>query len=51
MYILIKARLASKFELDTCYTLDEALKLFALHVRDSDIERGQLLESEDRRER
>lgn len=38
MYILIKARLASKLELETVYTLDEALKLYALYCMD--IERG-----------
>lgn len=41
MYILIKARLASKLELETVYTLDEALKLYALYSMDVDIERGQ----------
>lgn len=39
MYTLIKARIASKYELETVYTLDEALKLFALHRMDNDIER------------
>jgi len=39
MYTLIKARLASKCELETVYTLDEALKLYALHRMDQDIER------------
>lgn len=38
MYILIKARLASKSELETVYTLDEALKLYALHKMEQDIE-------------
>lgn len=41
MYVLIKARLASKLELETVYTLDEALKLYALYSMDVDIERGQ----------
>lgn len=40
MYVLIKSRLASKYELETVYTLDEALKLYALHQMDVDIERG-----------
>jgi len=40
MYILIKARLASKSELESAYTLDEALKLYALYQMDLDIERG-----------
>ena len=38
MYVLIKAGLASKWELETCYTLDEALKLYALYLRDIDIQ-------------
>lgn len=38
MYVLIKARLASKFELETCYTLDEALKLYALYQMELDID-------------
>lgn len=41
MYILIKSRLASKAELENDYTLDEALKLYALHTMDTDIERAQ----------
>ena len=41
MYLLIKARLASKTELETVYTLDEALKLYALYQMDKDIERAQ----------
>ncbi len=41
MYILIKARMASKSELETVYTLDEALKLYALYKMDMDIESGQ----------
>ena len=44
MYILIKARLASMHELKTCYTLDEALKLYALYCMDKDIEAGQAKE-------
>lgn len=38
MYCLIKAHLALKFELETCYTLDEALKLYALYEMQQDIE-------------
>ena len=41
MYILIKAGLASKWELETCYSLDEALKLYALYIRDLNIQRIQ----------
>lgn len=40
MYTLIQARLASKAELETVYTLDEALKLYALHCMSQDIEKG-----------
>ncbi len=40
MYVLIKNRLASKWELETVYTLDEALKLYALHQMEQDIEKG-----------
>ena len=41
MYTLIKAGLASKWELETCYSLDEALKLYALYIRDMDIQQMQ----------
>ncbi len=41
MYLLIKARIASKLELETVYTLDEALKLYALYTMDVDIENAQ----------
>ena len=41
MYSLIKARLASMEELKTVYTLDEALKLYALHCMEQDIEAGR----------
>lgn len=41
MYILIKAQIASKFELEEYYTLDEALKLYALYCMDLDIEQAQ----------
>lgn len=40
MYTLIKARLASMEELKTSYTLDEALKLYALYRMDLDVENG-----------
>ncbi len=42
MYILIKAKLASMEELKTCYTLSEALKLYALYSMDLDIERAKM---------
>lgn len=48
MYILIKARLASKYELETCYTLDEALKLYALYKMDTDIQALQAQELKER---
>lgn len=41
MYILIKARLASMYELQNVYTLDEALKLYALYEMEMDIEKGR----------
>lgn len=41
MYILIKARIASKFELENCYTLDEALKLYALYKMEQDIQHAE----------
>lgn len=49
MYILIKARIASKFELENWYTLDEALKIFALYQRDIDIQALQAEELQERR--
>lgn len=49
MYVLIKARLATMQELKTCYTLTEALKLYALYSMELDIERGKAEEIEDRR--
>ena len=41
MYLLIKARLASMYELQNAYTLDEALKLYALYEMELDIEHGK----------
>lgn len=41
MYVLIKARLASMTELKTVYTLDEALKLYALYCMELDVEQGR----------
>lgn len=40
--ILIKARLASMWELKNCYTLDEALKLYALYRMEQDVEAGRV---------
>lgn len=48
MYILIKARLASMFELKNVYTLDEALKLYALYEMETDVEKGRADELERR---
>lgn len=50
MYTLIKARLASKAELESVYTLDESLKLFALYQMDQDIQRGEMEEMKARSE-
>lgn len=50
MYVLIKARLASKWELETCYTLDEALKLYALFQMDQDIQAAKLEEMKRERD-
>ena len=38
MYTLIRMKLASMEELKTCYTLDEALKLYSLWQMSQDIE-------------
>ena len=38
MWILIGAKMASKFELEEYYDLDESLKLFALWRMQQDIE-------------
>lgn len=50
MYVLIKARLASKFELEMFYTLDEALKLYALYQMEQDIEAAHADEIQRKRE-
>lgn len=42
MYLLIKAQLASMWELKNVYTLDEALKLYALYRMERDVEMGRL---------
>lgn len=53
MYMLINAGKASKYELDNCYTLDEALKLYAIFAMGNDMERGQAeeLKAESNRHR
>lgn len=43
-YILIRAKLASMWELKNVYTLDEMLKLYALHMMEVDIENGRAAE-------
>ena len=48
MYVLIKSRMASMEELKTCYTLDEALKLYALYEMGVDIDKGRADELERR---
>ena len=50
MYILIKARLATMTELKETYTLDEALKLYALYEMEQDIESGRARDIERRAE-
>ena len=47
-YILIKAKLASMYELKNVYTLDEMLKLYALYEMELDIEKGHAQEMERR---
>lgn len=39
MYTLIVNRMATKMELETCYTLNEALKLYAIFRMQTDIQR------------
>ena len=51
MYVLIKARLASKLELETVYTLDEALKLYALYCMELDVERCRADDAQAERDR
>ena len=40
MYVLVKNHHATMTELKETYTLDEALKLYALHQMDQDIHHG-----------
>lgn len=44
MYMLIKARLCTMYELKNVYTLDEALKLYALWRMEQDVEAAQARE-------
>ena len=48
MYVLIQSGHASLFELEEYYTLDEALKLYALERMSKDIEAAQAKEMERR---
>ena len=48
MYTLIKAGMASMYELKNVYTLDEALKLYALYAMERDIESAKMAEIERR---
>ena len=48
MYTLVRMKLASMKELKTCYTLDEALKLYALWRMTQDIEAAR---AEDMKEK
>jgi len=50
MYILIENGIASKFELDNCYTLDQALKLYALWRMSQDIQIAQTDEARSMRD-
>lgn len=51
MYTLIKAQLASMYELQNVYTLDQALKLYALYEMGIDIENARADEIERRNNR
>lgn len=51
MYRLVMAGHASRFELEEYYTLDEALKLYALWSMDRDIEHAMLEESKKKNNR
>ena len=51
MYVLIKERMASMWELKEVYTLDEALKLYALYRADTDIANAKTEEAKREAER
>ena len=42
MYALIGAKITTKWELENVYTLDEALKLYALWCMSQDIEKFKM---------
>jgi len=48
MYVLIGMKLASKSELEDAYTLDEALKLYALWRMSQDVESGRAEEMKNK---
>ena len=48
MYMLIQNRLASMWELKNCYSLEEALKLFAILQMQIDVQSGKRAEIERR---
>ena len=48
MYILIKSGIATMAELKSCYTLDEALKLYALFQMENDVQEGRAHDMERR---
>ena len=48
MYTLVGMKLASMEELKTCYTLDEALKLYSLWRMTQDIEAARANETNER---
>ena len=51
MYTIIGAKLASMKELKTCYTLDEALKLYSLWRMTQDIEAAKADEMKEKTRR
>ena len=48
MYTLIRMKLVSMKELKTCYTLDEALKLYSLWQMSQDIDAARVEESREK---
>lgn len=47
MYTLIQRNMASMMELNEYYTLDEALKLYALMSMSTDVETGRMQDSKN----
>lgn len=47
MYILIREGLASMMELKNCYTLDEAIKLYAIYEMQRDVQTGHIQDAEE----